>query len=218
MKTILSTKKLSLFQKELLLNSGVRFVEYDAISIVRLHFDAPKQIDNAIVSSMNGTKPVLESETSVSNWFCVGPKTMSFLEENDQNVVKMASNSTELGDFIAKNYKKETFFYFCGEQRRDELPDRLKDEKIEVFEIKTYKTEQKPRKFDQKWDGILFFSPSGVQSYFSENNTKDAISFCIGETTAEEAKKYTRNVIVANSTRIESVIAKAVKTLQYDPD
>nr|MBX2828949.1 uroporphyrinogen-III synthase [Flavobacteriaceae bacterium] len=71
-------------------------------------------------------------------------------------------------------------------------------------------------KFDQKWDGILFFSPSGIKSFLSENTMGNAIAICIGETTASEAKKYTRNVIVANATRIESVIAKAVKTLLHD--
>ncbi|MDC8002439.1 uroporphyrinogen-III synthase [Aureisphaera galaxeae] len=218
MKTILSTKRLSLSQKELLLNAGVSFVEYDAIEIAPIQFEAPAQVENAIVTSMNGTKSIFPSETSVSNWFCVGPTSSTFLKENGQNVVKTAENSSEMADFIVKNHKNDTFFYFCGAQRRDELPERLKSEKIDFFEVKTYKTEQKPHKFDQKWDGILFFSPSGVQSFVSENKIKDATAFCIGETTASEAQKHTRNVIIANSTRIESVIAKAVKTLQYDPD
>ena len=216
MKTVLSTKKLSLSQKELLLNSGIGFVEYDAISIIPLEFEAPLEIENAIVTSQNGLVPVLDSETNVLNWFCVGPKTKSILEENGENVVKMAQNAIELGDFIIKNHKNDIFLYFCGSLRRDELPECLKKEKIDFFEVKTYKTELKPRKFEQNWDGILFFSPSGVQSFVSENNLGNAVAFCIGETTATEAKKHTRNIIIANSTRIESVIAKAVKTLNND--
>lgn len=69
-------------------------------------------------------------------------------------------------------------------------------------------------KFAQKWDGILFFSPSGVESFVLENNLANSAVFCIGETTAAAAKKYTSSVIVANSTTVESVIAKAVKALK----
>nr|MBX2828785.1 uroporphyrinogen-III synthase [Flavobacteriaceae bacterium] len=192
MKTVLSTKKLSLSQKELLLNSGMRFVEYDAISIIPLEFEAPRKVDNAIVTSMNGTKQIFNSETIVSNWFCVGESSATFLKENDQNVVKIGENSSKLADFIIKNHKNDIFHYFCGAQRRDELPDLLKSEKIDFFEVKTYKTEQKHHKFDQKWDGILFFSPSGIKSFLSENTMGNAIAICIGETTASEAKKYTR--------------------------
>ena len=70
-----------------------------------------------------------------------------------------------------------------------------------------------PMKFHQLFDGILFFSPSGVQSFMVENSMESAMAFCIGETTASEAKKHTENVVIANSTSIESVIAKSVKTL-----
>ena len=52
MPTVLSTKKLALNQKELLLNSGIGFAEYDAINIEFLNFDLPKQtIQNAIFTS-----------------------------------------------------------------------------------------------------------------------------------------------------------------------
>ncbi len=217
MKTVLSTKKLSLAQKELLLNTSLGFVEYDAISIIPLQFESPLEIENAIVTSQNGANQILGSETTISKWFCVGSKTESLLKENGQNVVKIAKNSSELGEFISKNHKNDVFYYFCGEQRRDELPTLLKIKKISFFEIKTYKTEPNLKKFDQKWDGILFFSPSGVQSYLSENSIGESVAFCIGETTANEARKHTKKTIVSNSTLVESVIAKAVNHFRATP-
>ena len=62
------------------------------------------------------------------------------------------------------------------------------------------------RKFDDKFDGILFYSPSGIESYLVDNNNFDAVAFCIGFTTAFEAEKHFKKVEVAKLPTIESVI------------
>jgi len=216
-KSILSTKKLNASQRELLLNSGMSFVEYDAIDIEFIDFQAPSKIENAIFTSRNSVNSFFKNEdrsNSILNSFCVGEKTETILLKNDQNVVKTSQNASELAHFIIKNHKNDAFLYFSGTRRRDELPKTLKKANMDVFETKTYKTELKSMKFDQKWDGILFFSPSGVESFVLENKLANSTVFCIGETTAAAAKKYTSSVIVANSTTVESVIAKAVKVLK----
>jgi uroporphyrinogen-III synthase len=51
----------------------------------------------------------------------------------------------------------------------------------------------------------MFYSPSTVQSYM-QNNKADKIAYCIGETTAAEAKKYFKDVRVAKIPTVESVI------------
>ncbi len=221
MKTVLSTKKLQTNQRELLLNTGLSFVEYDAISIEFLETEIPKNIQNAILTSQNAVRSILNKRLNIEQCFCVGEKTKALLEKNEYNVVKMAQNSTELAQYIAKNHKKDAFYYFCGSRRRDDLPDMLKASKVDVFELETYKTVLNLKKFDQYWNGILFFSPSGVESYFKANSNKaqevrqsESVCICIGETTASEAKKYSENIVIANSTSIESAIARAAKTLK----
>ncbi len=219
--TVLSTKLLSPSQKELLLNGNTAFVEYDAIAIEFLSFKWPKNAKNVIFSSKNAIKSLKRSDFAsilgeIENCFCVGDSTKALLEKNGQKVTKMAKNASELADFIKKSYKNESFYFFCGNMRRDEIPSISKDSKNTVFEVKTYKTTLKPIKFDRKFDGILFFSPSGVQSFTSENIIDTIPVFCIGDTTASEAKKHTENVIIANTASVESVIAKAVKTLKND--
>jgi len=216
-KSILSTKKLSASQRDLILSSGMSFVEYDAIDIEFIDFEAPSKIENAIFTSRNSVDSFFKNEdrsNSILNSFCVGEKTEAILLKNGQNVVKTAQNASELAHFIIKNHKNDTFLYFSGTRRREELPKALIKAKMDVFETKTYKTELKSMKFAQKWDGILFFSPSGVESFVLENNLVNSAVFCIGETTAAAAKKYTSSVIVANSTTVESVITKAVKALK----
>ena len=69
------------------------------------------------------------------------------------------------------------------------------------------------KKFESKFDGILFFSPSGVQS-FTEQNRLNSTAFCIGETTASKAKKHTHEIIIASKPSIENVIVKVVKKLK----
>ena len=44
--------------------------------------------------------------------------------------------------------------------------------------------------------GVMFYSPSTVQSYKQENDD-DIIAFCIGETTAREASKHFEDVRIA---------------------
>jgi uroporphyrinogen-III synthase len=217
MKSILSTKKLSVSQRELLINSGLSFIEYDAINIEFIDFEAPAQINNAIFTSQNSVNSFFmngDRSNLIKNSFCVGEKTEALLLDFDQKVIKKVENASELVRFIIKYHQNDKFLYFSGTRRRDELPEALKKAKIDVFEIKTYKTELKITKFAQKWDGILFFSPSGVESFTLGNNMADSTAFCIGETTASEAKRYTNNVIVANSTTVESVIAEAVNALK----
>jgi uroporphyrinogen-III synthase len=216
---VLSTKKLKPNQRDLLLGSGCSLVDYDAIAIEHLDFTIPSILENTIFTSQHGVKAFFKNAEKqhkiilLKRCFCVGQKTKALLEQNGQKVIKMAQNSAALGDFIQKNHQNEVFYYFCGSHRRDELPAILKQAKIELFEVKTYKIELKPHKFDQKWDKILFFSPSGVQSFMLENQIKNAMAICIGETTAAEARKHTSNIFVSNATSVESVLAKAVKII-----
>ena len=217
MKRLLSTKKLSKAQTQLILNAGFSYVEYNAIHIEPLEFNAPKEISKAIFTSQNSVRTVLSKKIQIQECLCVGSKTKALLEENGQKVTKMTENASELGNFIQKSYQNETFYFFSGTIRRDEIPNAIKNSKNSISEIKTYKTTLNLVNFSQNWDGILFFSPSGVQSYFQKNTSHDSevdIAFCIGETTQSEAKKYTPYTYIANTPTVESVIAKAVKTLK----
>lgn len=223
MKSVLSTKRLSLSQRELLINASVSLVEYNAIKIQFEPFEVPENIKNAIFTSQNGVNSFYANvskntssldENSIENCFCVGEKTKSLLEENGQKVIKMTEYASELADYLVKNHKNDSFHFFCGNIRSDEIPSKLKENHIPFEEIEVYKTTLNQKKFERPFDAILFFSPSGVRSFVSENKMNTAKAICIGKTTAFEAKKHTENVLVSNATTVESVIAKAVKILK----
>jgi uroporphyrinogen-III synthase len=76
-------------------------------------------------------------------------------------------------------------FFFCGDQRREELPAILRGEGFTVNEWIVYRTMLTPRKTQRAYAGIAFFSPSAVESYFSLNTPAgDVTLFAIGRTTA----------------------------------
>lgn len=207
---ILSTKKLAPNQKELLLNSGISLVEYDAIKISSHDFSIDhRNIPNAIFTSKNAVKALQHTDMQIDNCFCVGEKTLALLEERGYKVVENADNSADLAQKIIQKHSDKHFIFFSGNKRRDELPQLLKTNNISFEEIHVYKTSLNLKKFETEFDGILFFSPSGVES-FSIKNQINAPAFCIGKTTAEEARKHTNNVIVASKPTIENVIARVV--------
>ncbi|MCZ4317821.1 uroporphyrinogen-III synthase [Aequorivita viscosa] len=226
MPTVLATKKLKENQRSLLLNADVTLVEYNAIKIEFVPFEIPKNIVNAIFTSQNGvnsffasvrsnnaTSPIVNS---IKNCFCVGEKTKALLEENGLKVMKMTEYASELSDYLVKNHKNDTFHFFCGNIRSEEIPSKLKENNISFKEIEVYRTALNPKKIERQFDAILFFSPSGVRSFISENKINNSAAVCIGTTTASEAKKYTENVVISNTTTVESVIAKAVKILNNE--
>jgi len=218
MKSVLSTKKLSPSQRDLLIHAGVSLVEYNAIHIEFVPFDSPQTIENAIFTSQNGVQSFFDDvcSSTVENCFCVGEKTKALLEENGQKVIKMTEYASELSEYLVKNHKKDSFHFFCGNIRSDVIPSALKENNIAFEEIEVYKTTLSPKKFERQFDAILFFSPSGVRSFYEENNSSKvhSIAVCIGTTTAQEAKKYSDKIVISNSTIVESVIAKIVKILK----
>jgi uroporphyrinogen-III synthase len=211
MKSILSTKKLSNSQKQLFLNAGLSLVEYNAIIIEAVDFElSSEKIKNAIFTSKKAVKAVL-GKVEIENCFCVGEKTAAILSENEFQIQEIADYGKDLAEIIVQKYPEATFTFFCGKKRRDELPEILKLENIKCKEIEVYSTGLNPREFPQEFDGILFFSPSAVQSFTAENQLKNTIAFCIGETTATEAKKHTKNIIIATKPSIENVIVQVAK-------
>ncbi len=221
MKTVLSTKILTLPQKELLLNAGIGLVEYDALSITFIDFELPKDSTHIIVTSKNGAKAFLKAYQDLKNtiskeaysFYCVGEKTRKFLEDSGFLVVESAISASELGVFILEKHKTNRFIFICGNLRREELPLRLSENNVRYTEFQGYTTSFKEKEFSGSFDGILFYSPSGIKSFLTVNNISKSPLFCIGETTASEAKKYSEHIIIAKKPTVENVLVQVIKCL-----
>ncbi len=209
---ILSTKKLKSNQKQFLLNAGFRLVEADFIQIKSHKINIASNYDFLIFTSQNAVLSVLENEnhpilkSKIS--FCVGVKTRQLLEENGFQVEQSFDYAEELVEYLLKHHSDKKFTFFSGNLRRDTIPNAFQKNNIIFEEIEVYQTVLTPHKMDNQVDGILFFSPSAVQSYVKENTITNEICFCIGTTTAAELT--TNNRIIANLPTVENVIIQCI--------
>ena len=62
-----------------------------------------------------------------------------------------------------------------------------------------------PEKIEDKVSGVLFYSPSTIESYLKQNKA-DKVAFCIGDTTAKVASQYFEEVKVAKMPTTESLL------------
>lgn len=143
--------------------------------------------------------------------YCIGQSTQKSVAKvfGEEKVSGTADNASELADIILQDPEIRKVIFFCGKQRREELPEKLKSAEIELEEIVVYETFETPQKMSRKhYDGILFFSPSAVKSFFSLNKLNEEIQvFAIGETTAAEIKKkIKRELIIAETPGEENMI------------
>lgn len=212
---IVSTKKLSEVQKQTLLTADFLVFDADFIAIQNKDFAIDSMNDYLIFTSQNAVESVLTNkklaDIKIKKCFCIGEKTKALLEENGFEVAVYSEYAAELASTICNQYSKNSFTFFCGNMRRDFLPDALRLVQISLEEIKVYETILTPHKIDFTPDGILFFSPSGVNSYLEENKIENENCFCIGTTTAEALKQVTPNRIIANQPTIESVVMKSIE-------
>lgn len=213
---ILSTKKLLSNQKQFLLNANFNLLEADFITTQNKPFELKDLNENLIFTSQNAVLSLLVNAKDVlpklqeKNVFCVGLKTKALLEEKGFNVMAYTGYASDLAEIIALIYSKERFTFFSGNLRRDALPDALKEAKVTFNEIEVYETQLTPQKITTPLDGILFFSPSAVESYLKNNKIKKEMCFCIGNTTAEALEQVTKNIIIANQPTVENTIIQAI--------
>ncbi len=208
---ILSTKELSITQRNILEEAGIQCYERNFINIKPLNFKAPKRVQNAIFTSKNAVNAILEKDIHITNCFCVGDKTEALLKHHNFNVVEKAYQASTLAQIIIQKYKEDSFHLFCGNLRREELPDLLKNHQVTLHEIQVYQTKLSSKNMLRSYDAILFFSPSAVESYAQRNLFEDTIVFCLGKTTEAEVKKHTNNLITADRTTIENVLVQVIK-------
>lgn len=212
---ILSTKKLLPHQKQRLLNAGLRIVEADFINIEYRDADMTGLKSHLIFTSQNAVKSIVQHKNAAilkgKPCFCVGKKTKSLLEQNHFEVVAQTDHASDLASVIVEKYAWFGFTFFSGNLRRGDLPETLSENHIDFNEIEVYNTRLTPHKIKTPVEGILFFSPSGVRSYLEQNKIKNEACFCIGITTADALKDVTKNIAIANTPNIESVIVQVIK-------
>jgi len=208
---VFSTKKLSEIQKKTLPNTiGIEDSDFIKIRFNRIPPKVMKnELENVVITSQNGVEAILNSftknELKFKNIFCVGRRTKKLIENRIGAVTYVAKNALKLAEYISKKTNIKEVTYFCSNLRMDVFLTYLKANDIVVNEVEAYKTMLSSEKIADDVSGVLFYSPSGIESYLQENSTAK-IAFCIGETTAKEARKHFDKVEVANLPSAESLL------------
>lgn len=208
---IYATKTLTDTQKHLFANEvSPASTDFIKIKLNRIPKNIlKKEIENVIITSQNAVEALLASfppdELAFKNIYCVGRRTKKLIERHIGPVKHQAKNAKILADYLVEFMEGTEATFFCSDIRLNELPDTLSKNNIEVTEIEAYQTEYSSITTDDTVEGIMFFSPSTVISYLKKNEG-DIIAFCIGETTAKEARASFKDVRVAKIPTVESVI------------
>jgi uroporphyrinogen-III synthase len=211
---ILSTKKLSKALKNKLSDAKIELVEKNFIQTKSVDFEIPQLNDYLVFTSKEAVKSVLKSEIKkvhTISCLCVGSKTKKFLEKKGFMVLENADYAEDLIQIIDSKYKGNSFTFFCGNIRRNTIPIFFQQNKIAYNEILVYKTELKPHQIEEAFDGVLFFSPSGVKSFLKNNTLENKTCFCIGTTTAKALENRTKNIVIASQPTVENVIDEVIK-------
>ena len=176
------------------------------------------QSATVVFTSMNAVDAVVAwQDGQQPDWviYCMGNTTKKLLQESfgTHSVVGTANNAAELAELIAEESDAEEVIFFCGEQRRDELPAILRKKGIDVQEILVYETIHTPHKISKEYQAVLFYSPSAVSSFFSNNKVPaQTILFAIGNTTAKTIQQYCNNtIIVGKAPGKEELVRQAME-------
>jgi hydroxymethylbilane synthase len=208
---VYSTKALTEDQRFLVNeNLGIQSSDFIKISINRIKPQVVRQpIENVIITSKNSVEALLQNFSAVElqfkNIYCVGRRTKRLVEKRIGEVKHTEPNAKKLAEYLVEYIDGTEVTYFCSDLRLDALPSILTENNITVNEIEAYQTKYSAIKIDDSVEAVMFYSPSTVKSYRQENNA-EVIAFCIGETTAQEAKQHFKDIRIAKVPTVESVI------------
>ena len=209
--TIYSSKTLSTGQQDLFANT----IKVESSDFVKT---APNRIkpsvlktphEHVIITSKNGVEAILNNCSSddlqFNHIYCVGRRTKKLIEQKIGPVNISAKNAKMLAKTLVPILKGGEATYFCSDIRRDELPDILSKHNVILNEVVAYSTKLEAPTLPKSIEGVLFYSPSTIES-FLVNNMPTCIAYCIGESTAKEAQKYFKTIKTAKIPTVESVI------------
>ncbi len=166
--------------------------------------------DKFIVSSQNSVKAI-EGLKMDGEFYVVGKNTAQKLADSGFKVAHFENYASELADYILKNFQAESWNFFCGNNRRETLFEKLIPNGHILNEIICYDSLPLNYMIDSNsFDAFAFFSPLAVKTFFSNHSiSENSVIFSIGNTTNEEIKKHTDNqIITAEIPLLEKVIEK----------
>jgi uroporphyrinogen-III synthase len=157
----------------------------------------------AIFTSANAVESVAAHVLQKPDWkiCCIGGSTKDAVIKHfgEKAILFSAKNASLLSQKIIEEKHINEIIFFCGNQRLDDLPEILWSHNITVHEIIAYDNVPTPHEISKLYDGIMFFSPTAVHSFFSVNTIPlNTVLFSIGKTTTATIQTYCSNKIITS--------------------
>ena len=194
----------------------------DASTILKIE-QTIKTSSNVIFTSTNAINAIEKIiNNKIPNWkiACIAATTYkkAVTVFGESSILAKAESAKELASKILMHKEIKELYFFCGDRRRKELPQLLQNAGVVVNEISVYTTKLTPQKIEQEYNGILFFSPSAVESFFSSNTISSGCTlFAIGNTTANAISNFSKNkIIISDKIDSQHFIATAIALLKQN--
>lgn len=231
--------KIKILSTKILNPELIKEVRQDGYEITCMPFIDIQLVSNQDLKSelkkIIETKPkalVFTSVNAVNSWienvgkkagsgttiFCISGKTRdacSKLKEVENIYHKI--NSDKLAETIIQlKGSLKNVYYITGNLHLKTIPNKLKEAGMICNKVYVYHNNPLNTQVDFIPDAVLFFSPSAVESYFSQNKMYNHTQyFAIGKTTANAIKNATyRSPILPDFPSQEEMIKKLYEHYQ----
>lgn len=212
--TILSTRRLQPDEAVSLTSAGLKVDHFDFIK---------RTVTLPVKREIVHHNIALTSQMAVEGWialagawqlqlkdyrfFCISGATSKAAQEQNLLIAGTGDNAEMLAEAILLDSSVMEVTFLGGNRRLDILPEKLRGRGVEVNELEVYRTELVPVELIPPFDAVIFFSPSGVESYLKATPYRAAAVFCIGNTTGSYAREHGfSNVLVSPKPNMESLI------------
>lgn len=218
-KKILSTTMLSQADMEMAYANGIEITCIPFITIQQLpeseiQQQLPEMTDDDVFvftskHAVAAIEPLINGFQN--NTYCIAGATLQAVTAAGLQVIATAGDAQLLIQKIQIG-PLTRYIFFCGNLRMNTIPDFFKGKKASFYEVVCYKNTLSPKMITEHFDGVMFFSPSGAESYFSANVVQQHQKYyCIGTTTAAAVQQFAKvNIIVADAPNAASIIKKIV--------
>jgi uroporphyrinogen-III synthase len=219
MAKILSSKLLSDSSYERLLAAGHELTQYNAVEAETLPFSVAAY-PNFVCSSQNAVIALSEyahrqdqAMLKSARWYCVGTQTAEALEQLGFKVNHCSENAETLIEEVLKPLN-DRILWFSGVRKTRALEQFIINKGCDYIDC--YLTRLVEKSFNSAYDALLFFSPSGVESFLKANEMGRAHAFCIGETTAKAVRPHTEALSVSPKATSMQLVLEVIKHFKKD--
>lgn len=218
--TVVSTRLLPTEAADKIRQMGLDLIEHDFIE--KRFTDAPdltelRLLSHVVLTSVAGVLAFINVVNKHGlnkdkfQIYCIEQETCAEALRQGLRVIGTAGTASLLADVIITHRSVRAVTFVCSNIRRDELPEKLRAADRTVHEWKGYSVTANPLRV-KEGPFLLFFSPSGIDSFRLLNTPENFEAVCIGETTAAHARlRGFTKVYCSDKSTVESVVSKVIE-------